>query len=565
MEKIEEIIASFHIDPSLLYDAIVSSTDDYIYIVDMKKDLALVSENMYRDFELPGQQVPGLVPLWGELVHERDRGRYLHSIQVMMDGETDEHNVEYQIRNRKGEYVWVVCRGRLKRDGGGVPIMFAGVVTSLGDKGKVDHTTGLFTQRECEKRVARLVERHSGGEPGGILLLGLDDFTRINDLNDHLFGDTVLRQFAQSVQGHLPEGAEVFRFDGDEFAILWSGAAEGDLLDLYRKIHFYTNRRHEVDGVSYFCTVSAGIAMLGRDGDNYLDLIKYAASALEASKRRGKNTCTVFSPELIEARLRSMELANQLQLSAAGGMERFRMVYQPLSRAGDLSVHGAEALLRWSCPLGEVSPGEFIPILESTGLIRQVGRWVLEQAVRTCRAWVAYCPDFVMNINISYLQMMEKDFVAEVGALLGRHGLEPRHIVLELTESYFVTDLEALKDTFRGLRDLGVRIAMDDFGTGYSSLGLLAASPADEVKIDRAFIAAIHNNAFNRSFIGAVVQLCHSVGIAVCVEGVERCEELRTVRALQADSIQGFYLARPMPEEAFRARYWGDPRVANGE
>ena len=556
MEKIEEIIASFHIDPSLLYDAIVSSTDDYIYIVDMKKDLALVSENMARDFELPGRLVPGLVPLWGASVHERDRGRYFQSIQEMMDGETDEHNVEYQIRNRKGEYIWVVCRGRLKRDGVGEPIMFAGVVTSLGDKGKVDHTTGLFTQRECEKRVTRLAEQHGGRAPGGLLLLGLDDFTRVNDLNDHIFGDTVLRQFAQSVQGHLPDGAEVFRFDGDEFAILWDRAEERDLLELYRKLHFYSNRRHEVDGVSYYCTVSGGIAMLGRDGDNYLDLIKYAASALEASKRRGKNICTVFSPGLIEARLRSMEIANQLQMSVAGGMERFRMVYQPLSQAGDLSVHGAEALLRWSCPLGEISPGEFIPVLESTSLIQSVGRWVLEQAVRTCRAWTAFCPDFVMNINISYLQMLEKDFVPQVRELLRRYALEPRHVVLELTESYFVTDMEMLKDTFRALREMGVRLAMDDFGTGYSSRGLLAASPADEVKIDRAFISAIHDNAFNRSFIGAVVQLCHSVGISVCVEGVERYEELKTVRTLQADSIQGFYLARPMPEEAFRARYW---------
>lgn len=554
MDEIEKLLKNFSVDPFLLYDAIVNSTDDYVFIIDMKEDLALLSENMAADFALPGRVVPNLTKAWGELVHTRDRGRFLDSMERMVCGETDEHNVEYQVKNRKGDYIWVLCRGRLKRDEAGNAMVFAGAITNLGDKGKVDHITGLFTQHECEKQVSRLLKQGGGG---GLMLLGLDDFTRINNLNDHIFGDMVLRQLAQDLQNRLPQGADVYRFDGDEFGIVLPGGSEEDMAALYHKIHLYCNRRHDIVGMSYFCTASAGTVVLGRDAGEYMDLIKCAVTALEESKRRGKNTCTAFTPNLIEAELRTLELVNQLQISVSNGMERFSMNYQPLVRAGDSHVLGAEALIRWSCEdFGSVSPEEFVPLLESSGLIIPVGSWVLEEAVRTCKSWIACSADFVMNINISCLQMLDPGFLPLVRATLERYSLEPWHVVLEMTESYFVTDLDALRNTFQELRGMGIRIAMDDFGTGYSSLGLLAQLPADEVKIDRVFITQINRNGFNRAFIGAVIQLCHSVGISVCVEGIETPEELRTVVSLGADSVQGFQFSRPIEEERFRAGLW---------
>lgn len=551
----EQIFHDFTIDPYLFYEAIENSTDDYIYIVDMTRDISLISKNMLHDFDLPGRKVHGLVPLWGELVHEKDRQRYFDSIEKMLNKETDEHNVEYQIRNRKNEYVWVICRGLLKRDQKGNPLFFAGVVTNLGSKGKIDYITGLFAQRECEKLITRLIQNEC--HPGGILLLGLDDFSRINALNDHIFGNTVLRQFAQTILRFLPPDADLFRFDGDEFAIVYKNASGQDLYQLYQKIHAYANRRQIADGISYFCTVSGGIAMIGADGDNYLDLIKFAASALEVSKQKGKNTCTFFSPDLIKAKLRTLEITNQLQLSIMNHMEHFHMVYQPLISNDTLAVGGAEALLRWSSETyGSVSPIEFIPVLESGGLIVPVGKWVLEQAVKTCKEWISYAPDFVMNINISYLQMLDVSFLSYIRDLLTQYQLEPRHIVLELTESYFVTDMEALKYTFAQLRSEHIKIAMDDFGTGYSSLGMLAQSPADIVKIDRIFISAINREVFNYSFISAVIQLCHSVDIQVCVEGIEYPEELETIRSIHPDSIQGFYFSKPISASDFKKRYW---------
>lgn len=559
MAQSDNFFETFTVDPALFYSAIIRSTDDYVYIVDMNTDMALVSPNMERDFELPGLQFKGLVPMWGELVHEKDRPRYNESIDEMLRGDTDIHHVEYQVRNRKGEYIWVLCRGVLQKDDKNQPAMFAGVVTDLGKMGKIDYTTGLFTYRECEKEISELLDKETE-KPGGLMLLGLDDFVRINDLNSHLFGDGVLRQFAQTVQQLLPPGASMYRFDGDEFAVVCPGAGEEELEAVYKRLHAYSNRVHILDGQEYFCTVSAGMTLLGRDSQNYPDLIKCASSALEASKTRGKNTMTAYTPALMRSKLRALELTSRLQLSVVNGMEGFRLVYQPFAHSKDLGLAGAEALLRWSGePFGEVTPAEFIPLLESSGLIVPVGKWVLEQAVKTCKKWSAREPDFIMNVNISYLQMLDESFAGHVERTLKENGLDSRHVVLELTESCFVTDMGGLKEIFRHLRGMRIQIAMDDFGTGYSSLGMLSQSPADIVKIDRLFIEAIDRdeNVFNRSFIASVIKLCHSVGITVCVEGVEEQDELRAVCALDADSIQGYYISRPISPEAFEEKYWG--------
>lgn len=549
----KEALDSFELDARLFYDAVAFSTEDYLYVIDMSSDVALVSDNMREDFGLPDSLVPGLIPLWRDLIVERDRGRFDESIDDMLAGKTDIHDVEYQVRNVLGESIWVVCRGLIKRDENGRPTMFAGVVTCLERKGKIDPVTGLFTHDECIGLLERLVGCDSAG---GVMLLGLDDFSRINSLNDHAFGNAVLRQFAQSTQRLLPEGASVFRLDGDTFAIVADGADRNVMEDLYHAIHMVANRPHTLDGITFFCMVSAGIAMIGQDANTAQDLLRNAENALEESKQRGKNTSTFFSASMTATKLRRLEISDYMQSSVLEGMKNFELYYQPLMDAESMGLAGAEALLRWnSDEHGQLSPVEFIPVLESYGLIGQVGRWVLEESFAQCKRWAEAHPGFIMDVNISYLQFLDADFIPFIEQLIKRVGVDPTSIVLEMTESYFVTDIEALRATFDRLRVMGIRIAMDDFGTGYSSLGLLSQSPADIVKIDRLFIKDIHRESFNRAFIDAVIELCHSVGIKVTVEGVEEHTELDAVRAIGADNIQGFFVSRPIPANTFEERF----------
>lgn len=550
---------AFNIDVNDFYNAIVNSTESYIYIVDMNTDMSLVSDNMFEDFDLPGNLVKNLIVTWGTLVHEKDQKRYDDSIEELLSGVSDQHNLEYQVRNRENEYVWVICRGMLTRDEQGLPNMFAGVVTPIGGRGKIDRTTGLLSQEECKNTIDML--QNQGYKKGGFLLLGIDDFSRLNNLRNHVFGDSVLRDVAQMIVGIAPEEAGVYRFDGDEIAVFYPDASLMDMQNVYQKIQLYTDHEHEIDGTPYFCTVSGGIAMLGDDTNDYLDLIKCAMSALESSKKGGKNRCTIYSPQLLKDNLHTMEIISQLQRSVMTGMQDFSLVYQPFVDAEKLEIKGAEALLRWTSETyGNIGPMEFIPLLESDGSIIPVGKWVMEEAMKTCKEWIQYQPEFVMNINVSYLQILDKDFVMFVKGLLKHYAIHPRHIVLELTESYFVTEMRVLKDVFKRLRDIGIHFAMDDFGTGYSSLGLLSQSPADIIKIDRMFISYINDkeHEFNRSFIEAVIKLCHSIGISVCVEGVEYIDELHVVQAMNVDSIQGYFISKPISKAQFEAQYIAD-------
>lgn len=549
----KEALDSFELDARLFYDAVTFSTDDYLYIIDMRRDVALVSDNMREDFGLSDSLVPGLIPLWRDLIVERDQVRFDESIDDMLSGKTDRHDVEYQVTNTLGESIWVVCRGLLKRDENDEPTMFAGVVTCLERKGKIDPVTGLFTHDECVNLLDRLI---GCGSEGGVMLLGLDDFSRINSLNGHAFGNTVLRMFAQSTQRLIPDGASMFRLDGDVFAIVVDGADRAAMKELYHAIHVVANRPHVVDDATFFCMVSAGIAMIGQDATTAQDLLRNAENALEESKQRGKNTATFFSSTMTATKLRRLEISGYMQTSVLDGMAGFELYYQPLADAATMGLAGAEALLRWNSEEhGQLSPVEFIPVLESYGLIGQVGRWVLEQSFAQCKRWTEAQPGFIMDVNISYLQLLDADFVPFVERLIERTGVDPASIVLEMTESYFVTDMDALRTTFDRLRAIGIRIAMDDFGTGYSSLGLLSQSPADIVKIDRLFIRNIHEESFNRAFIDAVIDLCHSVGIEVTVEGVEESTELDAVRAIGADNIQGFLVSRPIPATSFEERF----------
>lgn len=556
MESTKDLLKQIPVDLGLFYEAMIQSTDDYIYIVDMKTNLSLVSENMLVDFCLPGRIVDDLVLVWGSLIHEKDQQRYQNSIEIMLCGETSEHNVEYQIRNRKNEYVWVLCRGKLQRDANNVPLLFAGVVTNLNSRGRVDYTTGLFTHHECERKINLLLETNK--TKCALLLLGLDDFSRINNLYKHTFGDLVLRQYAQDIQRMLPEQATIYRFDGDEFAIVIENTKPEEITELFHTIQAYGNQEQSLENIRYYCTLSAGISFLHQDGDSYSSLVRSASRALEISKKSGKNSCTFFTEGSLSSTLRNMELSAQLQSCVLNNMENFSLAYQPLTDGATKAIYGCEALLRWKDSDGKpVTPDEFIPLLEGTGLILSVGKWVLENTLEQCKKWSMFIPDFIMNVNVSYLQLQDASFIDYVSQALKDHQCQAQHLVLEMTESYFVTNLDLLHKSFHQLREMGIRLAMDDFGTGYSSLGMLSQIPADIVKIDRMFIAAIddQNHNFNRSFIEAVIQLCHSVNISVCIEGVERQEEMDTVLHLQADTIQGFLISKPLPAESFETTF----------
>lgn len=545
----------FSYDNETFYNALTSSTEDYIFVGDMKTGVFHYPQAMVEEFGLPGQVVKNAAAFWGALIHPHDEAYFLESNQNIADGRQDYHNIEYRARNVKGEWMWLRCRGKMVPDEDGRPGLFAGMITNLGKRNKIDHMTGLYNKYEFEGDIKKYLVEHREVKNIGIMVLDLDSFKNVNDLYDRSFGDEVLRITAQKVSSLLPASAKLYRLDGDEFGMLCLGSSEEEAREIFRKIKQDFHKQQEFNGRKYYCTFSAGYTSYPKDGDNYLELLKCANYSLEHSKFMGKNRMTVFSRDILSGRERRLELVELLRESIERGVAGFSIHYQPQVDTGTGRLRGAEALARWHCSkYGDVSPAEFIPLLEQNGLITQLGRWIFFHAVSQCREWRRYMPDFHISINLSYVQLGEPHVISYMEETLREIGLPASHVIMELTETYLA---KADRDILKLLEDMkatGIRVAMDDFGVGYSSLFSLKNIPVDIVKIDRGFVKGITEDMFNSTFIRSITELCHNVGKRVCLEGVETEEEYQAVKELGMEFIQGYYFGRPVCSDVFEKR-----------
>ena len=542
----------FQYNQARLYDALTASTDDYIFIGNMKTGVFRYPPAMAAEFALPGEVVENAAACWSGLIHPHDEAHFLESNQEIADGRAEEHDIEYRARNAEGEWIWLRCRGKLIRDQYGNPDMFAGIITNLGKEKQIDHMTGLYNRFEFEGSIKKYLMDGSQITRIGVMILDMDAFKNINDLYDRMFGDEILRMTAGNIRSILPENSRIYRLDGDEFGIIITNGTEKDAEDIFSEIQKQYTRQQEYNGKKYYCTISGGYAVCPDNADNYLELLKCANYALERSKAMGKNRMTVYSSEIPKEKEKKLEMVQMLRESVERGFAGFSVCYQPQVDAKTGELYGAEALARWHCSkYGDVSPGEFIPLLEQNGLIVSMGMWILRKAAAKCKKWCERKPDFNMSVNLSYQQFLEGDLTSFVRDTLKEVDLSPSNLTLELTESYFVKEDAIVRETLESFQKMGVRVAMDDFGVGYSSLSMLKHIPADIVKIDRGFVKGITTDLFNATFIRSITELCNDVGKQVCLEGVETKEEYGSVGNMGLRLIQGFYFGRPVPAEKF--------------
>lgn len=545
---------AFTYDAERLYGAIAASTDSYAYVCNMRTGVFRYPPAMVAEFGLPGEIVPNAAAVWGARVHQDDRRAFLESNQDITDGRTNIHFVEYRAKNVRGEWVWLRCRGYLVRDENGEPCLFAGFITNLGKKNRLDALTGLFNGVELEEDMTKALSTVEP-PPLTLMLLGIDGLRRINALHDRAFGDEVIRITAQRLRSLMPPNATVYRMDSDEFAILLRDGAPGAADRLFYMIQKEFDRQQSFDGKRFYCSLSCGCTAAPEDGNTATELIRSAAYALEYAKQRGKNRLERYTGELVELRRRTLEITELLRESVENDFQGFSLCFQPLFSM-DREPVGAETLVRWQCDAyGPVGPEEFIPLLEQTGMIRPVGRWILEEALRIGAGWQQRNPAFYLGVNLSYMQLEDAEFRDYLPQAVRRSGFAPKSLVLELTESYLAANMAQIDQWLETLRGMGIRIAMDDFGTGYSSLAMLRTAPIDIAKIDRAFVEGIHTSAFDRAFLRLVVELCGVRGISTCLEGVETEAEFAALGALPLDYIQGFLLGETLPKEEFERRF----------
>lgn len=406
-----------------------------------------------------------------------------------------------------------------------------------------DGLTSLPNRRFFIEKLDRAVARQTPASRSMVVFVDLDNFKIINDTLGHPAGDALLRQAGQRLQERFPDQM-IARFGGDEFGLLVTGLAENaDPASLARTIHAALNDEIEINGRAVQLSASFGVAVGPSDGASSDELLKNADLALYRAKSEGKGTYHFFEAALDEEARRRRQLELDLRRAVREG--GFELHFQPLYSMAEQRLKGFEALIRWNHPQrGLVSPMEFIPLAEETGLIVPIGEWVIRDACARAAAWPE---NLSIAVNISPRQFASPVLAQTIVQALAAAGLPPARLELEITESIFIGNVERTLATLHSLRGLGVRIALDDFGTGYSSLSYLRSFPFDKLKIDQSFVRDLGSDASAAAIIRAITTLAAALGIETLAEGVELESTMEALRHEGCDLIQGYLVSRPVP------------------
>jgi diguanylate cyclase (GGDEF)-like protein/PAS domain S-box-containing protein len=429
-----------------------------------------------------------------------------------------------------------------------------------------DPLTGLPNRVLFVDRLERALARRGTSDGGvAVLLLDLDRFKIVNDSLGHDAGDQLLAEVAHRLEDCLRPEDTVARLGGDEFTVLVDGISDPtDAVAVAERVTRALRASFTLRGHDLFVAASIGIA-LSRPGQGPEEVLRDADVAMYLAKDRGRARYELFDADMPSLALRRLETESDLRRALE--QDELRVHYQPMVSIENGRVVGFEALVRWQHPVrGLLAPAEFLPVAEETGLIAPLGEWVLGESCRQLRAWQDRYPgadELAMSVNLSSRQLARDDLVEEVDRILRSSGVDPGHLVLEITETVVMKDTQASLDILRRLRTLGVGLAIDDFGTGYSSFGNLKMFPVDTLKLDKTFVDSLADHVEGDvAIVETVVRLAHTLGMQVVAEGVELPGQLAELRLTGCDVLQGFHFARPLPAvavEGMLATGWQAP------
>ncbi|HET9220984.1 MAG TPA: EAL domain-containing protein [Roseiflexaceae bacterium] len=499
------------------------------------------------------------------LAHPEDLEQLKQAIAKHLRGDTPYLEVEHRMRHKDGSYRWMLTRGVALWSADGRPYRIAGSLTDITARkiaeerlersALYDGLTGLPNRMMLMDRMQRALERakRHADYQFGVLFLDFDRFKVVNDSLGHMIGDQLLIGIAQRLASCVRTEDTVARLGGDEFVVLIDYIADpGDAIQVAERIQRALGDPFDLSGHEVFTTVSIGIALSVTGYEEPETVLRDADIAMYRAKSGGRARYELFDSQMHARAVALLRLETDLRRAIE--REEFEIHYQPIVALEGGSVIGFEALVRWRHPQrGLVSPGEFLPVAEETGLIAQIDWWVLQRACRQLAAWQALFPadpPLSMSVNLSSRDFSRPDLADRIESELRAVALEGHSLRLEITESAIMEQSEVAAAMFERLQALGVQVYIDDFGTGYSSLSYLHRFPVATLKIDRSFVSRMGNNGENAKIIQTIVMLARDLGMNVIAEGVETVEQCDRLRALRCEYAQGFFFSRPLDNAA---------------
>ncbi len=546
------------------YALAARAANDGLWDWDLVNDKIYFSARWKSMLGFEEQEVPSRPAEWFERVHPEDIDRVRAAVAAHLDGTTAHFENEYRMLHKNGSWRWVLCRGLAVRDDGERATRMAGSQSDvthrklaeeqLAHRAFYDPLTNLPNRALFIDRLRQALRRASRRKDYlfAVLFLDVDRFKNVNDSLGHMAGDRLLVMIARRLELSLRPGDTVARLGGDEFTVLLDDIR--DVTDATRvadRIQRELEMPFNVGGQELFTSASIGIALSATGYERPEDILRDSDTAMYKAKSQGKARHAMFDTGMHERAVVLLQM--EADLRRAIERSELRVHYQPIVSLETGRIAGVEALARWQHPVrGLVSPAEFIPMAEETGLIMPIGRWVLVEACRQMALWrdlFGASHPLEVAVNLSGRQLALPDLVSQIGEVLRESGLEPSRLRLEITESVVMEHPEVVSTMLQELRQLGVKLSIDDFGTGYSSLAYLQRFPADTLKIDRSFVSPMGSRGENSEIARTIVTIGHNLGMRVVAEGVETAEQLAHLRSLACEGAQGYFISKPLSSE----------------
>ncbi len=541
-----------------LYEYISSASNDGFQYINFQNGYSIISPKWKQLFEINDgeNQYEKIV---AEKICNEDRQKFLDKMQTIESHQETSYEIEYRIHDGR---TWISHTGTNRYDENGEIIekfSFFRDISELKEKqlelkyiAYFDSETGVYNRNYFVKRLERAVGKIPNSyNKVQVLYLDIDNYNIINDSVGFILGDELIIKFAKMLNEYVTHTLKVGRFNNDEFAIAFYDAEDDEsALNLYKDIIKKLEKPIELsDGSKVYVSVSAGIASYPSGGKTAVDLIRCADIAMYNVKQHGKNGMFVFEENMLKKFMKNVKLEQKLKTTV--DTLGFMLYYQPQYYSEKKELRGVEALIRWQLANGEyVSPGEFIPMAEKNGCIVNIGTWVIKHALADYTVWKnEYGYDGIISINISAIQLREKNFKDTLLHYVEINNLTPEHIEIEITESVLIEDFESTISILEELRNRGFKVSLDDFGTGYSSLSYLRDIPIDTLKIDKSFVDTILLDDSTSIITDAVITMVKKLGLETIAEGVETEEQFEYLKNMHCDNIQGFLLGKPMPSE----------------